>query len=296
MIQMIFTNEHKEGKVFFGKPDYKSLINEGFMCIDMHTHTFASSDSILKPKTILEKCLKKGFGVAITDHNSINGVIKIIELKNSNPKYKNIPIIPGIEVTTKEAVHLVVYFKKISELKKFHKELIKNNYNRKNFMTNHKIDHLIKKAKKYECFTSLPHPFSSKTAGIKKIKNLDESKYIKDIDLIEVLNTFTLKKQNLLSIEWAKDKNKGVVGGTDSHTISTYGNTITCSKAKNISEFLDNLYCKDCFIIGQLNKLRHTIPCVIFGQSIFLFKANPINRVMYGLRNLSKIFYNFFNK
>ena len=64
--------------------------------IDLHVHTRYSYDSLIRPKELVFYSKKRRLdGVAITDHDTIEGVSEIA-------KETDIVIIPGIEVTSSE--------------------------------------------------------------------------------------------------------------------------------------------------------------------------------------------------
>jgi len=66
------------------------------MKMDLHIHTIYSQDANVKPRGIAKYLKKKGFqGMAITDHNSVKGALKI----RQNPPPDFI-IIPGCEIST----------------------------------------------------------------------------------------------------------------------------------------------------------------------------------------------------
>jgi predicted metal-dependent phosphoesterase TrpH len=61
--------------------------------IDLHVHTCYSSDSSITLKQVVAYAKKRGLdGVAITDHNTVKGALKL--------KTLDILVIPGIEVST----------------------------------------------------------------------------------------------------------------------------------------------------------------------------------------------------
>ncbi|MDG6221859.1 MAG: CehA/McbA family metallohydrolase [Candidatus Bathyarchaeota archaeon] len=61
--------------------------------IDFHVHTCYSKDSSITLEQVVSFAKKRGLdGVAITDHNSVEGALKL--------KTKEIIVIPGIEVST----------------------------------------------------------------------------------------------------------------------------------------------------------------------------------------------------
>jgi len=76
--------------------------------IDMHVHTTAS-DGQLSPVEVVDYAISKGLsGVAITDHDTINGLQDAI----SYGKLKGVIIIPGIELSTEyegEEIHILGY-------------------------------------------------------------------------------------------------------------------------------------------------------------------------------------------
>jgi predicted metal-dependent phosphoesterase TrpH len=65
--------------------------------IDLHVHTCYSHDATTTPKELIHYAKKQGLhGVAITDHNTIEGAQKI------SRKTKELIIIPGVEINTKQ--------------------------------------------------------------------------------------------------------------------------------------------------------------------------------------------------
>ena len=63
--------------------------------IDLHTHS-SYSDGLGTPRSILECARKKGLdGLAITDHNTLEGYYKAKEYDS------NLLLVPGYEVETK---------------------------------------------------------------------------------------------------------------------------------------------------------------------------------------------------
>lgn len=66
---------------------------------DLHIHTIYSSDSVIQPKTLVEKLVAHPFikVAAITDHDSVRGCNATVELASA---YPDILIIPGVEIST----------------------------------------------------------------------------------------------------------------------------------------------------------------------------------------------------
>lgn len=85
---------------------------------DLHIHTALSpcGDRSMTPNNIINMAMLKGLDViAITDHNSTLNCRACIEVS----KDKDIIVIPGIELQTKEEVHSICLFKNLSSLEKF---------------------------------------------------------------------------------------------------------------------------------------------------------------------------------
>lgn len=85
---------------------------------DLHIHSDLSpcGNTEMTPNNIVNMAYIKGLNIiSVTDHNSINNfpAIRLIGEK------LGIEVIPGIEVTTKEEVHVLCYFRKFSDAQKF---------------------------------------------------------------------------------------------------------------------------------------------------------------------------------
>ena len=90
--------------VFFKRPPLKKLTKEGFFGVDFHFHTRYSLDGISRIRAAVKKAEKKGFGFAITDHNTIKGVIASYKQREHNL------IIHGIAVTRRNGNNILMYF------------------------------------------------------------------------------------------------------------------------------------------------------------------------------------------
>ncbi|HEX5681637.1 MAG TPA: PHP domain-containing protein, partial [Desulfobacterales bacterium] len=97
-------------RIAFERPDLEELTRHGAV-VDMHFHSDLSDghDSIA---AIARRAAELGIGIAVTDHNSIHGAVEI-------DRFKEVFSIPGIELTSYEGTHLLVYFYDIRSLLKF---------------------------------------------------------------------------------------------------------------------------------------------------------------------------------
>lgn len=81
---------------------------------DIHIHSGLSpcGDNDMTPNNIVNMAYLKGLNIiAVTDHNSMLNIVPVIEVANT----RGILVVPGIEVTTKEEVHVLCYFPSIEE-------------------------------------------------------------------------------------------------------------------------------------------------------------------------------------
>ncbi len=239
----------KEQKVFFLKPDIKTLRREGYTCVDMHYHT-THSDGAASVDQLLEKSRKIGIGIAITDHNTISGAQEAFQKAK-----KTDFIIPGIEVKSIEMVDILFYFYNIKDMKKFYETEILPNKEKylHTTRTRLKLKDILLLQKKYKSIISVAHPFGYMLRGGKDIFFKNEE-ILRTVEIFEVINGGNSRKQNLLSVEYSIKNNKCFTGGTDGHSIYPLGNIVTCAKAKNLSGFLDAIKNNSNIVVGNENE------------------------------------------
>lgn len=99
---------------------------------DFHIHTNLSpcGDSLNTPNNIVNMAKIKGLDViAITDHNSVGNVLPCMKVGER----EGIVVIPGMELTTSEEIHVVCLFENIEDALSFgeyvknHQTFVKNN-------------------------------------------------------------------------------------------------------------------------------------------------------------------------
>ena len=236
----------ENNKILFEKPKINELKKE-YTVVDMHFHT-RYSDGINQVKVIVNKAKKLGIGVAITDHNTIKGAIEI-------DGYKSILSIPGIEVSSKEGAHLLIYFYDIESLKKFYKDNVKP------FIGNDimsqislKMEEIIKRARRFKSVIILPHPYCGGYAGICNYSFSNEKlkKIFKKVDGVEVINSENIHKWNLKSAVLGFNLNKSISGGSDGHTLFHMGRVVTYAECKKDRKaFLDAIKKGKGKVIGK---------------------------------------------
>src|SRR5690606_9732798 len=74
--------------------------------IDLHTHSYYSGDGVSSPEEMIAAARKKGLhGIALTDHNTCEGIEYLLEeglMRPDGEPVNDFLIIPGVEVTTAE--------------------------------------------------------------------------------------------------------------------------------------------------------------------------------------------------
>lgn len=83
--------------------------------VDLHIHSALSpcGDEDMTPNNIVNMALIKGLDIiAVTDHNSAANLPAILEVG----KKQGLMIVPGIEVQTKEEVHIICLFRTLRAL------------------------------------------------------------------------------------------------------------------------------------------------------------------------------------
>ncbi|MBW2250609.1 MAG: PHP domain-containing protein [Deltaproteobacteria bacterium] len=239
-------------RIQFEKPNIPELIRQ-YTVVDLHFHTHYS-DGNNSIEEIAEQAGKLGIGVAITDHNEIKGAVEI-------DSYKDVLSIPGIEITSKEGTHILVYFYDVKSLKRFYKNDVKP------FLgdtvmssTSLKMEEIIKRARAFKTVTVFPHPYSPVFTGIHNSyfpqERLDQ--LFKMIDGVEVINSGNLKKSNLKCALLGFNLNKAIAGGSDGHTLVYLGKVVCYARCKNSRKaFLDAVRKKQNKVIGrEVNMLR----------------------------------------
>lgn len=86
--------------------------------VDFHIHSALSpcGDGDMTPNNIVNMALLKGLDIiAVTDHNSCSNLPAVMEAAREN----GLMVIPGMEVQTKEEVHILCLFKRMEGAMKF---------------------------------------------------------------------------------------------------------------------------------------------------------------------------------
>lgn len=230
----------------FELPDPRTC--SGFVA-DMHFHSEHSHDCDTPVGEIVREARKRGIHVALTDHNSVGGVREAL-------RFKEAPIIPGIELCSREGKEIIIYFYAAEELLAFDEGFLQPRIRRKNALRSSRtripIDEIISAARKHRCVLHIPHPFAVGPRRSYMFYSAKKRRALLDaVDSVEVFNSMLTRHGNLLGAGWALQIGKGVAGGSDGHELRLMGRGVTVSKARTVGEHLDAIKRGDVEVIGK---------------------------------------------
>ncbi len=237
-----------QNRVLFERPLLTEL-SESYTVVDMHFHS-RHSDGFNDIPSIAGRARKLGIGVAVTDHNEIRGAIHLAQ-------YEDIFSIPGIEITSREGAHLLVYLNDIKELIRFYEtDLVPwlgRHVMSSSFLP---MEGIIEKARKYKPVIIFPHPYCAVYTGIcNPVISDHRQQYLLDqADGVEAINAGNLKKWNLQCAVLGFNLGKSMTGGSDGHNLFQMGKAVTCAekeKAPDRRAFLEAVRQGQCRVIGK---------------------------------------------
>ena len=256
----------------------KSYKKQGYFAMDLHTHTKYSMDGVTTVQHAVKKAKKHSFGFAVTDHNQIGGALEAWKYR------KQCFIIPGVEATAKEGTHTIFYFHKASDLKAFFNKEIKPFKHKNPYYCNRSTSELMDIGRNhYNCYVCSPHPFAPGKVGVQSIRIT--KKMIKNIQLVEALNGYNRRKNNLLGRNWADNINKGITAGTDAHLLWELGRTLTFAPGTTISEFFEHLLKKNAILMGHEENLLEEGLMAIEKEYLIVERAERKHRTLALLKN-----------
>jgi predicted metal-dependent phosphoesterase TrpH len=181
---------------------------------DMHVHTFRSErDGWMRPERLIKCAIEKDLdGLAVTDHNTIQGAVEIFDLVRD--EQMDLVIIIGEEITT-DYGEVLAYF-------------IKNEIEPGSF------EEVLAEIRLAGGVSALPHPFDRIRKGFRGVETV-----LDEVDAIEALNSRCLFNKRALDL--CLDRGKPMLGGSDAHFYQEVGRAWT--------EFLDDA--KSCILDGK---------------------------------------------
>ena len=240
------------------------LTKEPFYKADLHIHTpksdcFNGEDNKETYLKILEKVKKENINVlAITDHNSIKGYIKILNIKKEllsrrNDEslskkerddikkklllFKDLLILPGIEFETLDCLHILIIFNNKMSIKDIENFLVKGGYKKEQYgierpsiLSIWNVLNLYDELRKYECIVIDAHTDSNK--GLYSLpKNMYRANCFKSDRLNAIAYKDEIQKDKLKSIinnniEYKRNNDIAFIKASDAHSINAIGSEI----------------------------------------------------------------------
>ena len=233
-------------RIQFERPNLSKL-KEKHTVVDLHFHSHYS-DGHNSIKAIAQKARELGIGIAITDHNEIRGAVEIDE-------YRDILSIPGIEMTSMEGTHILIYFYHLSHLEAFYNEhVLPNMGNDIMSSTVLQMEEIIRRARKFKTIIIFPHPYCGVYTGIQNSYFSEERRafIFSMVDGVEVINSENMKISNLRSAVLGFNLNKGITGGSDGHRTAQLGRVVTYARCRrNRKAFLDAIRKNKTQVVGK---------------------------------------------
>ncbi len=233
-------------RIQFERPDLTKL-NQKHTVVDPHFHSHYS-DGYNSVETIAQKARELGIGIAITDHNEIRGAVEIAQ-------QRDIFSIPGIEMTSLEGTHVLIYFYHLDHLETFYNHnVIPNMGNDIMSSTTLPMEDIIKRARKFKTVIIFPHPYCGVYTGIQNSYFSEDrrQRIFSMVDGVEVINSENMKISNLRSAVLGFNLNKGITGGSDGHRVAQMGRVVTYARCRrNRKAFLDAIRKGKTNVVGK---------------------------------------------
>jgi len=233
-------------RVVFERPALKALA-DSYTVVDLHFHS-RYSDGFNPIDAIAKRARKLGIGIAVTDHNAIGGAVEMAG-------YKDILSIPGIEVTSREGAHILVYFYTVNDLIDFY-EIEISPWLGKNVMTScaMSMESIISSARKHNGVIVFPHPYCTMYTGICNpvFNEKRRASLLGKSDGVEVINGGNVHRWNLNAAVLGFNMNTALTAGSDGHNLFQMGSAVTYAACANDpAAFLDAVREKTTWTIGK---------------------------------------------
>lgn len=178
--------------------------------IDLHVHTKHSSDASIQPKTLVDQLYAHPYikAIAVTDHNTVDGYREVKTLASA---YKDILIIPAVEVTTNRGDLILLGVE----------ELPPEPWT---------VENVIDFARESEGLIVVAHPYRAYGLG-------DTAKNY-NIDAIEILNGASAPQVNKQAEQLAKIMGLPGVAGSDAHRIDELWSVYTEVQASSNIDYI----------------------------------------------------------
>jgi predicted metal-dependent phosphoesterase TrpH len=172
---------------------------------DFHSHSHYSKDSLINPRTFIDRCVAKGVTcIAVTDHNEIEGAFVIRKLAEDTGE--TLKVIIGEEINTSEGEIYGLFLK----------EKIARGMS---------PEDTIKAIHAQGALAVIPHPYDIFRRSVLKDEAIERVKY--DVDAIEGFNCRNiLARHDERAQALAAALDKPMTLGTDAHSPMELGGAV----------------------------------------------------------------------
>ena len=159
------------------------------ICVDLHVHTTASPDSTINPKFLVDSLYAHPVikGVAVTDHNTVDGCKQVQKLAKA---YNDLLVIPGIEVMTQLGDLILLGIEEKPAAMQ-------------------PLETIVDFAKQRDALIVIPHPY--------RVSGIGDAAETIAADAVEIMNPWASPEQNKLAEQLAKARHLPGVAGSDAH-------------------------------------------------------------------------------
>ena len=247
-----FHSPFQNHRICFQKPNLNQLTRQ-YTVVDLHFHS-RYSDGSNTIRDIAGRAGKLGIGVAVTDHNEIRGALEL-------DAYPSVLSIPGIEVTSYEGTHVLIYFYDTADLKQYYQFDVRP-FMGQDVMSSIELEmeEIVERAQQFQCLVIFPHPECPVYTGVcnpyfppERLQPL-----LSSADGVEVINSGNLNKSNLKCALLGFNLGKAITAGSDGHLLTHMGRAVTYAQCKpDRHSFLEAVRCQQNKVIGkEFNFLR----------------------------------------
>ena len=236
-------------KVRFEIPALLRLKSEGLTAVDMHFQT-DHSDGHASLKQAMAKAKSGGFGIAVTDHNTVSGSLGAYRDNG------DILIVPGMEVSAFDGPHILTYFYSPGDLEDFFRKHIEPNRQKAPWLaTRLSTPDILDRTDGYNCVVVAAHPYGYLLFNKGLQKCIDGGYLPPEVtdrfDGLEVINGSMTHSLNVKAMKLVQGKDLAYTGGTDGHMLNDLGTVVTCAHAGTLDGFLDAVKKRQNLVIGH---------------------------------------------
>lgn len=215
---------------------------------DLHLHTNAS-DGVPSARQVVERAARLGIGVAVTDHSDIRGSLAALSLDRC-------PVIPAIEINSRERLDTLAYFRTPDQLERFYLDCVEPNRGPDPWaLFALPVAEVLRSACAYGAVCVAAHPFAAPWRRWSRALSGHEEELLGFLAGIEGVNGGVPDIANRAAIAWSREANKPITGGSDAHALGAVGSVVTCFPKD--ADPLDALTAGEMFVVGRRVPFAH---------------------------------------